>query len=124
MHAARSVFIQLSGLAGILTFLTQMWNGAALEQSLYTGLVTGGGVYMILLLTDMFLQRIVAAYTESLRKQAKAEREAIESSEQAEADSGTPTTDDTNDSKRTSKSAAATDSSEENTPAGQEMAAV
>lgn len=127
IYVMRSVLIQLSGLAGILAFLTQMWNGAALEQSLYTGVITGGGVYVILLLTDVFLQRIIAAYTASLREQANAERQSSaeepENSDR-EADSAPDRSESSEDESSSSAAAGALESAEKNQPTAQEMAAV
>lgn len=75
-HLIRSVLLQLSGLAGILAFLTQMLSHASLDQSLLTGTIVGGGVYIILLLVDVGVQRIIAAHLESTRQKARAEKKA------------------------------------------------
>lgn len=72
MHVMRGVLMQLSGLAGILAFLAQMWSRTSLDQSLYTGVIVGGGVYIILLLVDVMFQRIIAAHVESERERARA----------------------------------------------------
>lgn len=61
MHAMRSVLLQLSGLSGILMFLVKMFNYASLEESLFTGAVVGVGTYLILLLVDISIQRILTA---------------------------------------------------------------
>lgn len=61
LYVMRGVLTQISGLAGILAFLVEMWNQATLETSIYAGIVVGGGVYLVLLLVDFGLEQLVIA---------------------------------------------------------------
>lgn len=124
-HLIRSVLMQLSGLAGILAFLAQMWAHAPLDQSLLTGTIVGGGVYMILLLVDMGVQRIIAAHLETAREQARAREKAeieekeTDSDENSDENSGSsPESTQTEDASPTDQDSSSESSS---SPADQEM---
>ncbi len=124
-HLIRSILIQLSGLAGILAFLAQMWAHAPLDQSLLTGTIVGGGVYMILLLVDMGIQRIIAAHLETEREKARARQEArIESIQTDEEKTSGQNTDASPESAAAQEAAPSdeeTSSPSTSSPADQEM---
>lgn len=118
----RSILLQLSGLAGILAFLTQMWSHSPLDQSLYTGVIVGGGVYIILLLVDVVIQRIIAAHVESVREKARARRNTRKDREQNAAD--TPDRKENASGQEDSGPAVADESSANSKSTDHEMAAV
>ncbi|MBO6575786.1 MAG: hypothetical protein JJ896_12350 [Rhodothermales bacterium] len=55
----RALFSQFSGLIGILTFINQMLGGAPVEKAVLTGAGSGLAVYVVLLLGDVVIQRIL-----------------------------------------------------------------
>ena len=55
----RALFSQFSGLIGILTFVNQMLSSAPVEKALLTGAGAGLAVYVVLLLGDVVIQRIL-----------------------------------------------------------------
>ena len=55
----RALFSQFSGLIGILTFVNQMLASAPVEKALLTGAGSGLAVYVVLLLGDVVIQRIL-----------------------------------------------------------------
>lgn len=55
----RALFTQFSGLIGLLTFLSQLMSQAPLEKTILMGLGTGLFVYMVLLIGDLVIQRIL-----------------------------------------------------------------
>lgn len=57
----RALFTQLSGMIGLLTFLNQLINEATLERALFLGLTTGVAVYVVLLVGDLAIHRILAS---------------------------------------------------------------
>jgi hypothetical protein len=87
-YLIRSVLLQLSGLAGILAFLAQMWTHAPLDQSIVTGAVVGGGVYMILLIVDIGMQQVVAAHLQSTREKTRIQQESQANEDATSKDEG------------------------------------
>lgn len=61
LYVMRGVLNQVSGLAGILAFLAEMWNRAPIQEAVFSGAVVGGSVYLILLLVDVALEQIIVA---------------------------------------------------------------
>lgn len=55
----RALFSQFSALVGILTFVNQMLAAAQIEKALLTGVCSGLAVYVVLLLGDVAIQRVV-----------------------------------------------------------------
>jgi hypothetical protein len=55
----RALFTQFSGLIGLLTFLSQLMGQAPLEKTILMGVGTGLFVYMVLLIGDLVIQRIL-----------------------------------------------------------------
>ena len=55
----RALFSQFSGLIGILTFVNQMLASTPVEKALLTGVGAGLAVYVVLLLGDVVIQRIL-----------------------------------------------------------------
>lgn len=66
----RALFAQFSGLAGLLAFLNQLWNYAPLERTLLLGFGTGLVVYLMLILGDATINRILEATPPQLADQA------------------------------------------------------
>lgn len=56
----RALYTQFSGLAGLLAFLNQLWTYAPLERTILIGFGTGLGVYLLLILGDVAINRILA----------------------------------------------------------------
>jgi len=71
----RALFTQFSGLVGLLTFLNQLMGPAPLEKTIYLGLSAGLTVYLVLLLGDLAIHRILESAA-SLQKCAEAQTEA------------------------------------------------
>ncbi len=55
----RALYTQFSGLAGLLTFLNQLWNYAPLERTILMGFGAGLFVYLMLILGDATISRIL-----------------------------------------------------------------
>lgn len=55
----RAIYTQFSGLAGLLAFLNQLWSYAPLERTILIGFGTGLGVYLVLILGDLTIHRIL-----------------------------------------------------------------
>lgn len=55
----RALFSQFSGLIGILTFVNQMLSSAPVEKAVLTGAGAGLAVYVVLLLGDVVIQRLL-----------------------------------------------------------------
>ncbi len=66
----RALFTQFSGLVGLLTFLNQLMGPAPLEKTIYLGLSAGLTVYLVLLLGDLAIHRILQSAA-SLQKSAE-----------------------------------------------------
>jgi hypothetical protein len=71
----RALFTQFSGLVGLLTFLNQLMGPAPLEKTIYLGLSAGLTVYLVLLLGDLAIHRILESAA-SLQKCAEGNAEA------------------------------------------------
>ena len=55
----RALYTQFSGLAGLLAFLNQLWNYAPLERTILMGFGAGVLVYLMLVLGDATINRIL-----------------------------------------------------------------
>lgn len=66
----RAIYTQFSGLAGLLAFLNQIWSYAPLERSIIVGFGTGLGVYVLLLLGDVAINRILSFRPPSLAEKS------------------------------------------------------
>lgn len=66
----RAIYTQFSGLAGLLAFLNQLWTYAPLERTILIGFGTGLGVYLLLLLGDVTIHRILAHTPPVLAKES------------------------------------------------------
>lgn len=126
LYVMRGVLNQVSGLAGILAFLAEMWNRAPIDEAVYSGAVVGGSVYLILLLVDVALEQIILAEQRNrLREQKEdAEKEEIEvdsATDESRADSSSSPPDSDRDSGESASSgdastsgSSSSDSSSEN----------
>lgn len=56
----RALYTQFSGLAGLIAFLNQLWGYAPLERTILIGFGTGLGIYLLLILGDVTINRILA----------------------------------------------------------------
>jgi|GEM_PF-3252293 len=61
----RALFTQFSGLVGILTFLNQLMRNTPLDKTIFLGLTTGMTVYLVLILGDLAIHRILATAASS-----------------------------------------------------------
>jgi hypothetical protein len=59
----RAIYTQFSGLAGVLAFLNQLWSFAPLEQTILIGFGTGLVVYLLFILGDAAISRILVFST-------------------------------------------------------------
>lgn len=66
----RTIYTQFSGLAGLLAFLNQLWSYAPLERTILIGFGTGLGVYLLLMLGDVTINRILAHTPPALAEEA------------------------------------------------------
>ena len=57
----RAFIVQISTLAGLVLFLSQMWAGAATEQALFVSLGLGIAVYFTLVVGENLVLRILTA---------------------------------------------------------------
>lgn len=71
----RIIYTQFSGLAGLLAFLNQIWSLAPLERTILIGFGTGLGVYFLLLVSDLTINRILAHTPPALAKQSAGARD-------------------------------------------------
>ncbi len=55
----RVLTLQFSVLTGILTFVSQITSGMALEPSLLRGLATASAIFFVMLVGDLAIQAIV-----------------------------------------------------------------
>lgn len=82
----RGIYTQFSGLAGLLAFLNQIWSYAPLERAIIVGFGTGLGVYLLLLLGDIAINKILAYRPPSLaEKSAGVSESSAESREERKA---------------------------------------
>lgn len=80
----RAIYTQFSGLAGLLALLNQLWSYAPLERTILIGFGTGLGVYLVLLLGDFMINRILAHTPPALARENSGESRK-DSSEKTEA---------------------------------------
>ena len=55
----QALFIQLSGLVGVVSFLNLIWNNASIERTLFVSVGLGVLVYLILTIGGSLVQRIL-----------------------------------------------------------------
>ncbi|MDZ4698255.1 MAG: hypothetical protein SH809_01005 [Rhodothermales bacterium] len=55
----QALFIQLSGLVGVVSFLNLIWNNASIERTLFVSVGLGALVYLILTIGGSLIQRIL-----------------------------------------------------------------
>ncbi len=72
----RTIYTQFSGLAGLLAFLNQLWSYAPLDRSILIGFGTGLGVYLLLMLGDVTINRILAHTPPALAEESVGESKA------------------------------------------------
>ena len=58
----RVLTLQFSVLIGILTFVSQITSGMALESSLLRGLATASAIFFIMLIGDLAIYAVVRAH--------------------------------------------------------------
>lgn len=76
----RALYTQFSGLAGLIAFLNQLWAYAPLERTILVGFGTGLGIYLMLILGDVTINRILAQTPPALADESASTR-ATESAE-------------------------------------------
>jgi hypothetical protein len=57
----RAIFVQISGLVGILSVLNHLWNYASMERTVFVSLGIGFSVYFVLSLGESMIRHILAA---------------------------------------------------------------
>lgn len=73
----RALFIQISGILGLLTFLNYLWNNAAVEQTLFMSFAVGFAVYFVLVIGDNVIQKILSHAAPAAPEDAKVKNETI-----------------------------------------------
>ncbi|MFT4603403.1 MAG: hypothetical protein ACI9W4_000117 [Rhodothermales bacterium] len=83
----RALFSQFSGLIGILTFVNQMLSSAPVEKAVLTGAGAGLAVYVVLLLGDVVIQRLLeqAAATQNSNSSQQAPQSRSDETSEASA---------------------------------------
>lgn len=56
----RAIYTQFSALVGLLAFLNQLWSYAPLDRAILIGFGTGLGIYLLMILGDLVVNRILA----------------------------------------------------------------
>lgn len=57
MHA---LFVQFSGLVGLLVFLNGLWSNAPVERTVFSAVAAGMVVYLALIVGETLVRRILA----------------------------------------------------------------
>lgn len=74
----RALFIQISGLIGILSFLNHLWGNASLERTVFVSLGIGFSIYFILNIGESMIRQILAAAAANNKEQdAKVKAETL-----------------------------------------------
>lgn len=67
MHA---LFVQFSGLVGLLVFLNGLWGHAPLERTIFSSFASGMAIYLALLVGEAVVRRILAYSPPQLAEEA------------------------------------------------------
>lgn len=70
----RAIYAQFSGLAGLLAFLNQLWTYAPLDRTILVGFGAGLAVYLMLMMGDITINRILAHTPPALADEAAGAR--------------------------------------------------
>jgi len=54
------IFVQISGLIGLLIFLKELWSLAPFERTIMVAAATGFAVYLALILVEILIRRIIS----------------------------------------------------------------
>lgn len=54
------IFVQISGLIGLLIFLKELWSLAPFERTIMIAAATGFAVYLALILAEILIRRIIS----------------------------------------------------------------
>ena len=70
----RALTLQFSLLIGILTFVSQITSGMALDSSLLRGIATASAIFLVMLLGDLAVQVVVRSNAPPERVKSRALR--------------------------------------------------
>jgi len=67
----RVLTLQFSVLIGVLTFVSQITSGMALESSMLRGLATASAIFLVMLLGDLAIQTVVRSHSPAQASSAR-----------------------------------------------------
>ena len=73
----RAIFVQISGLIGIITFLNHLWSNASVERTVFVSLTVGLFIYFTLVTGDHVIQQILNKTAPPEPEDAKVKDETI-----------------------------------------------
>ena len=76
----RALFVQISGMAGVLTFLNHLWHNASVERTVFLSLAVGLSIYFVLTIGDRVIQQILSQPVPKVPEDAKVKNETVGSS--------------------------------------------
>ncbi len=75
----RAIFVQISGLIGVITFLNHLWSNASVERTVFVSLAVGLVIYFMLMTGDYFIQQILKNTASTKPEDAKVKDQTITS---------------------------------------------
>lgn len=73
----RALFIQISGIMGLLTFMNYLWNNASVEQTLFMSFAVGLAIYFVLVIGHNVILKILSQAAPAAPEDAKVKNESI-----------------------------------------------
>ena len=73
----RAIFVQISGLIGVITFLNHLWSNASVERTVFVSLTVGLAIYFMLATGDHLIQQILKKTAPSEPEEAKVKDQTI-----------------------------------------------
>ncbi len=79
----RALFVQISGIAGVLTFLNHLWHNATVERTVFVSLAVGLAIYFVLTAGDHVIKQILNQPVPKTPEDAKVKNETLGTNTQA-----------------------------------------
>ncbi len=73
----RALFVQISGIAGVLTFLNHLWQNASVERTVFLSLAVGLSIYFVLTIGDRVIKQILSQPVPQVPEDAKVKNETL-----------------------------------------------
>ena len=73
----RAIIVQISGLIGVITFLSHLWNNASLERTAIVSLSVGVATWLVLTAGHHFIQQILNKEEPETPEDAKVTEESV-----------------------------------------------